>query len=249
MSPGPRLRPSSEARCALPGAPVPTEIHAAEGGGGATVVIVSGFPDAGYERVTGSRFRRSPAVLRTCDRLAAWGINAVAYSAADPVRDGRSVMEYLAGAGPDFGVDPSRVGIWAMSGNAPTALGLLLRGVDHGIRCAALLYPFMFETERSTEVADAAAKWGFAYPIAGHSTAEVQDSVPVLVVRAGMDSFPGLLPSVDHFVSVALRENMPVTVINHASGLHGFDTGEESAGASAVLDQVRSFLQRHLLVG
>lgn len=44
----------------------------------------------------------------------------------------------------------------------------------------------------------------------------------------------------------ALARNLPISLINHATGTHGFDLDEDTATSRAVIQQVLAFLQLHL---
>jgi hypothetical protein len=46
----------------------------------------------------------------------------------------------------------------------------------------------------------------------------------MLVVRAGREDIPTLNDALDRFVAKALAANAPITVTNHPTGGHGFDS-------------------------
>ena len=75
---------------------------------------------------------------------------------------------------------------------------------------------------------------------------DLRHDVATLVVRAGRDQMPGLNDALDPFVAEALALNLPITVINHASGPHAFDLFEETSTAREVVKQMLAFLRVHL---
>ena len=57
---------------------------------------------------------------------------------------------------------------------------------------------------------------------------------------------PGLNDALDRFVTASLAVNLPITVMNHASGPHAFDLFEETSAAREVVKQMLAFLRVHL---
>lgn len=70
--------------------------------------------------------------------------------------------------------------------------------------------------------------------------------MPPCLVRAGQDQFHGLNAALDALVARALARNLPLTLINHAGGGHGFDLDEPTAIARGIIRQVLAFLQVNL---
>jgi hypothetical protein len=58
---------------------------------------------------------------------------------------------------------------------------------------------------------------------------------------------PGLNAALDRFVSAALTANLPITVINHATGLHAFDLVDQSRAAREIVEYMLAFLRSHLV--
>jgi hypothetical protein len=51
----------------------------------------------------------------------------------------------------------------------------------------------------------------------------------------------------DKFVQKALVRNMPLTLVNHASGIHGFDLFEDTGKTPEIIKQVLAFMAFHLV--
>jgi len=203
-----------------------------------TVLFVFGFPDARF--ATG--LRKMGAYASWGRLLAASGMNAVAYSYADPVQDVAALLGHLReNAGP-LGIDRSRLGIWAASGNVPTALHLLMTQPPDAFRAAALLYGYMLD------VPAAAEQFGIGAPARGRPIEDLP-RVPLLVVRAGQDQTPLLNASLDAFVSAALARDLPLTVINQAGAPHSFDLFDDSEGSRSAIRAVLRFLREQLTAG
>jgi hypothetical protein len=52
--------------------------------------------------------------------------------------------------------------------------------------------------------------------------------------------------ALDRVVSAALARNLPLTLVNHATGLHGFDCDEDSVVSRGIIQQVLAFLRLHV---
>jgi hypothetical protein len=176
--------------------------------------------------------------------FAASGMAAVVYGSDAPERDVHAALKHLRTEGAAHGLDANRSGLFAASGNVTVALSALMNGED--VRCAALLCGYTMDLNGSTAVADMSAQAGFVNACAGRSVDDLPSAVPTLFVRAGRDQFAGLNETLDTVVMHALARNLPLTLINHASGAHGFDVDEDSDASRRIIRQVIAFLQNHL---
>jgi hypothetical protein len=57
---------------------------------------------------------------------------------------------------------------------------------------------------------------------------------------------PGVNDSVDALLVDALARNLPLTLVNHAEGAHGFDCDEDSDISREIARQLLAFLRFHL---
>ncbi len=176
--------------------------------------------------------------------VASSGLVGITYANREP-GDVNALLDYVQQHAASLGIDGNRIGIWACSGHGPNALSVLIELGD-GLRCAVLAYPYTLDLGGSTRIADAAKQFRFVTPAAGKSVHDLRHEVAMLVVRAGRDQMPGLNDALDQFVAEALALNLPITVINHASGPHAFDLFEETSTAREVVKQMLGFLRFHL---
>lgn len=70
--------------------------------------------------------------------------------------------------------------------------------------------------------------------------------VPTFVIRSGKDEMPGLNASLDRFVTYALAQNAPLTLVNHADAPHSFDLFHDTGMTRHVLEQALAFLRFYL---
>jgi acetyl esterase/lipase len=202
-----------------------------------TVLFVYGFPEPRFAQ----GLRQMGAYTSWGRLLAASGMNAVAYSYRDPVLDLAALLAHLRANAQALHIDPARLGIWAASGNVPTALHLLLSEPPETFRAAALLYGYMLD------VPDAAEQFGIGVPARGRNVDDLPRNVPLLVVRAGQDQTPLLNQSIDSFIAAALTRDLPLTLINQTGAPHSFDLFDDSETSRATIRAILAFLARHLV--
>jgi len=207
------------------------------------VLFVTGYADAGAEKVFGCRLMDMAAYTCWARLIACLGLVGMLYENEEPAADARAVLDHIRANAKSLGVDSKRLGLWSCSGNAPNALGLIVDNPD--LACAALLYGYTADFDSHRDVAAARAQFGFACP----PTLELSGlrRTPLLLVRAGRDEAPGLNAAFDRFVPRALEANAPLTVVNYPEGPHAFDIADASAGSRAAIRQVLEFLRARLL--
>lgn len=112
------------------GAPLALEIYEARDPiGDSVVVIVAGYPDAGFEQRVGCKFMKMEWTVSIAQLIAASGLTAITHSNRDPEADALALMSHLAARG-------HKIGIWATSGHGPVALTAAATAV-----CAVLTNP------------------------------------------------------------------------------------------------------------
>jgi acetyl esterase/lipase len=207
------------------------------------VLFVTGYPDAGAEKMVGSPLKEMAAYVCWARLVASIGLVGILYENEEPVADARTLLDHLRAHSKLLGLDTKHFGVWSCSGNVPNALGLLAENPDFG--CAALCYGFTMDFDGHSEVADGASQFGFAK--APNLPAAALPRIPMLLVRAGRDEVPGLNPALDRFVIHALGANLPLTLINYPDGPHAFDIVDRTVGSVATIRQILGFLRTHLI--
>jgi hypothetical protein len=196
------------------------------------VVIVLGYPDVGVPLVFGCQFREMEMYIGWAKLLAACGMVGILYETSHPATDALAVLAHVRENAAALGIDANRIGVWAGSGNVPVALSVLMQG---NVRCGALCYGFMLDLDGATGVAQAAAQFHFANPVAGRSVEDLPQETALFLARAGQDQFAGLNPSLDAFAAVALRRNP-----------HAFDIMDDSNASRAVIRAIVEFMKSSL---
>lgn len=211
------------------------------------VIMVHGYTDPGFQRLLGCRFKDMAVTVDWARSMAASGLAAITYTNRNPVGDVESLLRHVGSHLAPLGIDADRLGLFACSGHGPLALSVLMSGLWVKVKCAALMYPCTLDLGGAGDMADAAARFRFAYPCTGKSLDDLPTHVPLFIARAGRDDTPGLNVALDRFVSAALARNLPIELINHASAPHAFDllaTGEPS---KEIVRLALAFLRVHLV--
>ncbi|GJM12224.1 MAG: hypothetical protein DHS20C12_06270 [Pseudohongiella sp.] len=208
------------------------------------VVLVTGYPDPGFEARMGMKQMQIQAYKDWAKLLAASGMAAVIYSNVEPAEDIFAVLRALRMRAQELQIDGERIALWSCSGNVPNAIHAL-HG-DSALRCGALLYGFMLDTDESSAIAETSQQFGFVDPNKGMEN--FPENTPLLVIAAGQDEFSGLNASIDAFEAEAVARNSPVSVIRYAEGVHAFDILDDSRRSIEMIKLCVGFLRLRLSV-
>lgn len=211
------------------------------------VLFVTGYSDVGMQAFFGCRAKEMGSYISWAQLVAALGLAAITYTTRQPATDVRAVLEHVRQNAEPLGIDGNRIGVWACSGNVPTALSVLMQKEQPHLECAVLCYGFMLDLEGSTVVAEAARTFGFSNPAAGRSVADLPRDLPLFIARAGRDEMAGLNEAIDRFLVEALHLNLPLTLANHHAAPHAFDTLHDSETSREIVRQILAFMRFHLL--
>lgn len=158
--------------------------------------------------------------------------------------DVAAAIAYLRANAAELGVDPERLCLAAYSAGGPL-LSPYMKGASAEVRCLVGYYPFMdirqSEHHLAAESAETLAAFSPILQLAGPGR-----RTPMLLVRAGADSIPGLLDTVDRFAEAAIAADYPLTLINHPGATHGFDNKEPEPRSIEIVLATLAFLQHHL---
>lgn len=159
--------------------------------------------------------------------------------------DVAAALRYITEHASRFGVDPSRVCLFAFSAGGPM-LAPYMAEAPAAVRCLVGYYPFMDIRQTEHHGQSETEETRDAYS----NIPRLRDpgrKTPMLLVRAGRDEIPTLLDSIDRFVAAALDSGYPLTLTNHPDGPHGFDNEVNDARSREIVLETLEFLKRHLL--
>lgn len=211
------------------------------------VVFVSGYSDPGFQRILGCKLKDMASYISWSQLVAASGLVAVTYTNTEPAEDIYALLQYLRDNAESLGIDETRIGVWACSGNVPNALSVLMQEDSDYLKCAVLCYGVMMDLDGSTIVAELSATFRFVNPCAGKTIEDLPKDLPLFIARAGQDEMPHLNETIDSFLGKALSYNLPVTFANHPAAPHAFDLMHDSETSREIIRQILAFLRFHLL--
>ena len=117
-----------------------------------------------------------------------------------------------------MGIDRDAIAVYAASGNVSAALPAIEDPAQTAVKAAIMYYG------------------------TGPVTTWRLD-LPVLFVRAGLDR-PQLNQAITELAAAAVAQNAPFTLLNHASGYHGFESLNDDDATRDVMEQTISFVKR-----
>lgn len=163
---------------------------------------------------------------------------------AEAGEDLAAAIRYIRTNSGRHGIDSERICVAAFSGGGPLISPVLAKPYPY-VKCLVAFYAFLDirESEIFTlhETGDTTTSFS---PVA--QLGSTRGIPPMLIARGGGDATPALNPSIDRFLAEALRRNLPVTLINHPSGGHGFDTDDVTEGTRQIVRAALAFMKANL---
>jgi len=144
-----------------------------------------------------------------------------------------------------WNADGDRVGVaaWSLGG---ALLSGLLREKPEYLRCILAFYP-MLDLRLWAPPAASTPILATLSAFSPLACLEGQPGVPpMFIARAGRDSIPLLNAGLDRFVAGALQANVPLTLMNHPEGAHGFDNQTDDDQSREILRAAITFARSHL---
>ena len=159
--------------------------------------------------------------------------------------DVQDALQFARQNASQWNADGDRVGVaaWSLGG---TLLSGLLREKPPYLRCILAFYP-MLDLRLWAPPAASASILATLSAFSPVVCLEAQQAVPPLfIARAGRDSIPLLNDGLDRFVAGALAANVPLTLMNHPEGAHGFDSQNDDDRSREILGAAITFARSHL---
>jgi len=162
-------------------------------------------------------------IYRSWGRLvAARGLAGVTYDGAPGKASANldDVLAYVSANASTHWLDPGRIGIWACSGNVPTAFGFLMERATPDVKAAVLYY------------GSAPAK-------------AIRKDLPVYYLLAGRDN-PTLNEGIRALFTRAVADGAPWTMVNAPTLTHAFDALDEGPESRRRVMETLTFLEERL---
>lgn len=211
------------------------------------VLVVFGYSNDAVKKLVGSRLKDWSWYQSWGKLIAASGMATLIYEADSPEKDLNILLQFLQDRADEFCIDRNRLGIYSCSGNVPTALVNCMDKTKKYFRCAVFYYGYLLMTDQEyiPEIESLSEKYGFSIPKL-NAEIKLRDDLPLLIVRAGLDSFPHLNSTIDHFISKAVGQNLQINFINYQEGQHGFDAYDDNDQSREIIKKTIDFWKFHL---
>jgi dienelactone hydrolase len=132
--------------------------------------------------------------------------------------DYHALVRHLSEHAGDYGIDAAALAVYAGSGNVSTAFPIIEDPADRFVKAAVMYY----------------------------GTGNVKDfrlDLPVLYVRAGLDR-PPVNRAIGELAALAVSQNAPLTLLNHATGHHAFEIADPDDATREVIEATIDFVKR-----
>jgi len=166
----------------------------------------------------------------------------------DGAADVADAIAYVRANAESLGIDKDRLCLAAYSAGGPM-LSPFLSAPPEYIRCLVGFYPFLdirqSKEHQASESAETLQKFSPIVQIAVHP----ERVPPLFIARAGRDEIPTLKDTIDRFIAEALARNVPITLMNHPMGVHGFDNQTDDDRSREIVRGALEFMKLHLGAG
>jgi dienelactone hydrolase len=133
----------------------------------------------------------------------------------------------------------------AFSGGG-TMLAPFLKSTPSDVKCLVGFYPILDTADANDPQAEVTEEQRREYSAVATLENYVAPTVPIFIARAGRDQIPGVKESIEKFTAAALQKNANLTLMNHSTGKHGFDTWNDDDRSREIIKAAIEFMKVHL---
>jgi hypothetical protein len=214
------------------------------------IIFISGCPDTSMVKLAGNEFRKWSTYTSWCKLVAASGMAAIVYETGDPKDDLIALTEYINSNLDKLSINKNSIGAFVCSGHTPNAVSYILNSPSNIFNCAVLYYGFFLtqDFEYLSTIEGLLIDKGFQKPPILTDPINWNKNVSILIIRAGMDNVPYLNQSMQNFFNNAIKQNLPITLINYPQGVHGFDVYTDNETTRLIISNTLEFWKQNLKV-
>jgi len=212
------------------------------------IVFVFGYTNEGQLKTAKHQLRTWSPYTSWCRIVAASGMAAIVYETINPENDLKSLIQYIILNTENLNIDVNRIGAYSCSANTPTEMAYLLNDPDCIFKCAVVYYGvFLTKGFKHISTIDTLSlNMGFVTPRLSEP-ASWNKKVPIMIVHAGKDFVPHTNESLTGFVSEAIVQNIPITLIIHSEGVHAFDINTDNESTRQIIKNTLEFWKFYLI--
>jgi acetyl esterase/lipase len=167
-------------------------------------------------------------------------------SLEDAASDLAAAINYVRTNADSLNIDKDRICLAVYSAGG-ALLASAIRDKPEYIRCLVGFYAFMDIRQSGNlytpnESKESLQKFS---PIT-YLASDSDKIAPIFIARAGRDQVPTMNDSIDRFSREALSKNISLTIVNHSSGVHGFDNQNDDNRSREIIQNAIAFMKLHL---
>jgi dienelactone hydrolase len=166
--------------------------------------------------------------------------------AAAATADIDDLIAYLRSHADVLSIDGDRLCLWSFSAGVPLGMrAAMLPGSDY-VRCIVACYgPLDLQRSRASFPAVVSDKTLRDLSALHYLTTTAAQLSPIFVAKGGLDT-PRLNESIDRFVEEARSRGIPLEVMEHLQGRHGFDVLDDDARTREIIKRTLDFVKEHI---
>ncbi|WP_409175535.1 alpha/beta hydrolase [Brevibacillus fortis] len=161
-----------------------------------------------------------------------------------PTEDILDLFQYVQSCASELKIDSNRIGVWVCSAGGPTGLTALLKTKPEWAKCLVSYYSLMDLFDLKHELSE---KQINEFSAINYLSDTPDRLPPMYVVKAELDSLI-FNNSIDRFVHEAECLSVPVHLVNHSSGHHGFDLFDDNELSKEIIFETLTFFRTNLHV-
>ncbi len=209
------------------------------------VIFIHGGPSGGKEQGGPKDWRifTDYGRLMATSGFVAVTFNHRFYQPSDLARaqeDVTTLIDYVRGHAPELHADADRLFLWAFSGGGPFLSAAFDAKRDY-VRAIISYYAFLdvLSPPGSTIAPEVRSRFSPLERLKANGAGP-----PMFIGRAGKD-FEPLNQVLQRFVNAALERNIELELMNHPTGMHGFDILNEDERSRAIIRRTVEFIREH----
>lgn len=212
-----------------------------------TIVFVFGYTNDGQLKTAKHQLRTWSPYTSWCRVVAASGMAAIVYETINPENDLQSLIKYITSNTDNLNIDVDKLGAYSCSANTPTEIAYALNDTDCVFKCAVVYYGIFLTTDfkHISTIDTLSQNMGFVTPRLSEP-ASWNKKVPIMIIHAGKDFVPHTNESLTSFVSEAIVQNIPITLMIYSEGVHAFDINTDNEMTKEIIRNTLEFWKYYL---
>ena len=211
------------------------------------IIFVFDYTNEGQLKTAKHQLRTWSPYTSWCKVVAASGMAAIVYETINPENDLKSLIQYINSNTANLNIDVNKIGAYSCSANTPTEIAYILNDSNCIFKCAVVYYGIFLTTDFKyiSTIDTLSQTMGFVTPRLSEPTSWNR-KVPFMIVHAGKDFVPHTNESLTGFVEKAIVQNIPISLMIHSDGVHGFDIYTDNESTRQIIKNTLEFWKYYL---